>query len=115
LGKSLDIPVIAEGMETKQQLDFLRSAECEEVQGFYFGRPATAEQIRGLIEASCAQVQAPERDAGLAEKGSRRSKFTPILGARPGPRPPDPRPFTLSPRPVGLFGPKFLPAFRSRH
>ncbi len=46
LGKSLDIPVIAEGVETKQQLDFLRSAECEEVQGFYLGvRPLPSKSV----------------------------------------------------------------------
>ena len=49
LGKNLNIPVLAEGVETQQQLDFLHAAECEEVQGYYFGRPASAEDIRGFV------------------------------------------------------------------
>lgn len=40
LGRSLDIPVTAEGVETPEQLDFLRSEACAEVQGYAIGRPA---------------------------------------------------------------------------
>lgn len=40
LGKSLSVPVLAEGVETLAQLDLLRSEGCEEGQGYYFGRPA---------------------------------------------------------------------------
>ena len=39
LGNSLDIPVLAEGVETAAHLDFLNSLGCNEVQGYYFGRP----------------------------------------------------------------------------
>ncbi|MBX3477153.1 MAG: EAL domain-containing protein [Brevundimonas sp.] len=39
LGESLDIPVLAEGVETPGQLDFLREQGCDEVQGFLLGRP----------------------------------------------------------------------------
>ncbi|MFT3996195.1 MAG: EAL domain-containing protein [Asticcacaulis sp.] len=40
LGKSLDVPVLAEGVETVAQLELLRSEGCDEAQGYYFGRPA---------------------------------------------------------------------------
>jgi diguanylate cyclase (GGDEF)-like protein len=40
LGRSLDIPVTAEGVETPEQLDFLRGEACAEVQGYAIGRPA---------------------------------------------------------------------------
>lgn len=40
LGRSLDIPVTAEGVETAEQLDFLRGEACAEVQGYAIGRPA---------------------------------------------------------------------------
>lgn len=43
LGRSLDIPVTAEGVETPEQLDFLRSEACAEVQGYAIGRPAPLE------------------------------------------------------------------------
>lgn len=39
LGHSLNVPVLAEGVETVEQLDLLREQGCDEAQGFYFGRP----------------------------------------------------------------------------
>ncbi|PNU06240.1 bifunctional diguanylate cyclase/phosphodiesterase [Novosphingobium guangzhouense] len=39
LGHSLNVPVLAEGVETIEQLDLLRDQGCDEAQGFYFGRP----------------------------------------------------------------------------
>lgn len=39
LGESLDIPVLAEGVETLEQLSFLRAQGCDEVQGYLLGRP----------------------------------------------------------------------------
>lgn len=39
IGHSLRMKVVAEGVETKEQTDFLRENGCDEVQGFYFGRP----------------------------------------------------------------------------
>jgi diguanylate cyclase (GGDEF)-like protein len=40
LGRSLEIPVTAEGVETREQLDFLRGEDCAEVQGYAIGRPS---------------------------------------------------------------------------
>ena len=57
LGRNLEIPVLAEGVETAQQLEFLRSEDCGQVQGFYFGRPASAEKIRKLVVAGYAEPQ----------------------------------------------------------
>jgi diguanylate cyclase (GGDEF)-like protein/PAS domain S-box-containing protein len=39
LGKGLNVPVLAEGVETTGELAFLRSEECQEVQGYLLGRP----------------------------------------------------------------------------
>jgi EAL domain-containing protein (putative c-di-GMP-specific phosphodiesterase class I) len=39
LGHSLDIPVLAEGIETKAHLDFMREEGCDEAQGYFLGRP----------------------------------------------------------------------------
>jgi diguanylate cyclase (GGDEF)-like protein len=39
LGRGLDLPVIAEGVETHEQLAFLTAEDCSEVQGFLVGRP----------------------------------------------------------------------------
>ncbi len=54
LGTSLGITVVAEGLETKQQMAFVREDGCHEGQGYLFGRPMPAteiaERIRGSIE-----------------------------------------------------------------
>ncbi|WKY43998.1 EAL domain-containing protein [Eubacteriaceae bacterium ES2] len=49
LAKILDLRVLAEGVETETQLDFLKESDCDEVQGFYFYRPMKAKEITQLI------------------------------------------------------------------
>ncbi|WP_017379442.1 bifunctional diguanylate cyclase/phosphodiesterase [Paenisporosarcina sp. TG-14] len=44
-GKSMDIRVIAEGVETKEQLDLLKKLGCDAVQGFYISHPVAASEI----------------------------------------------------------------------
>ncbi|ASP34455.1 hypothetical protein CHH27_15370 [Labrenzia sp. VG12] len=46
LGHSFGIPVIAEGVETERQLEFLKEAGCLQVQGFLFGKHVLASQIK---------------------------------------------------------------------
>jgi diguanylate cyclase (GGDEF)-like protein/PAS domain S-box-containing protein len=52
IGKSLKQRVIAEGVETRDQLDFLQRHGCGEGQGYYFGRPVVAEQAGRLLKAA---------------------------------------------------------------
>ena len=49
LGRGLNVPIVAEGVETKAQLAFLEQAECSEVQGFLIGRPAPIERYSELV------------------------------------------------------------------
>ncbi|RST29594.1 EAL domain-containing protein [Sphingomonas ginkgonis] len=46
LGHALGLSVTAEGVETKQQLALLRAAGCDEFQGYLFGHPVSAEELR---------------------------------------------------------------------
>ncbi len=50
MGRSLKHIVIAEGVETAEQLAFLQLHGCHEGQGYYFGRPVTAQQFAHLLE-----------------------------------------------------------------
>jgi EAL domain-containing protein (putative c-di-GMP-specific phosphodiesterase class I) len=45
LGHNLGLKVVAEGVETEQQIDFLRANHCDELQGFYFGRPLPGDEF----------------------------------------------------------------------
>jgi len=49
LAHSLDLRVIAEGVETEAQLNFLRAHCCDEIQGYYFSRPVPAEAFGELL------------------------------------------------------------------
>lgn len=49
LSHSLKLKVIAEGVETEDQLAFLRSLQCDEIQGFLFSRPLNQENLAKLL------------------------------------------------------------------
>jgi EAL domain-containing protein (putative c-di-GMP-specific phosphodiesterase class I) len=50
MGRSLNLRVIAEGVESAEDLAFLKSQNCDEAQGFYFSRPVAAAQFAQLHE-----------------------------------------------------------------
>jgi diguanylate cyclase (GGDEF)-like protein/PAS domain S-box-containing protein len=49
LGRGLELPVLAEGVETKSQLDFLVREACDQVQGYVVGRPLPIEEYGDLV------------------------------------------------------------------
>jgi diguanylate cyclase (GGDEF)-like protein/PAS domain S-box-containing protein len=49
LGRGLDVPIVAEGVETKEQLAFLASESCDQVQGYFIGKPAPIQQYADLV------------------------------------------------------------------
>lgn len=50
LAKSLGLEVLAEGVETKPQLEFLNQKMCDDVQGYYFYKPMPSENIADLLK-----------------------------------------------------------------
>ncbi|MDF3035974.1 MAG: hypothetical protein K0S28_1248 [Paucimonas sp.] len=56
LGKSLQITVVAEGVETGRQLQFLRDRGCHQIQGYYFSMPVHAEQVAKLLRKQLADI-----------------------------------------------------------
>ncbi len=65
MGKSLSLTVIAQGVETKEQAEFLRAHACDELQGFYFNRPLPAYQFAQLMRAQTADISYVGTRAGL--------------------------------------------------
>lgn len=49
LAHSLSMDVVAEGVETEEQLAFVRAAGCDEVQGYYLGRPMAAKDFESFV------------------------------------------------------------------
>ena len=51
IARYLKVPVVAEGVETQRQLDMLKEAGCELIQGYFFSRPLPPEAFERLIQA----------------------------------------------------------------
>jgi len=58
LAAALRISLIAEGVETKEQLKFLRARGCLEAQGYYFSRPVPHEAVTALIRRAAFEIAA---------------------------------------------------------
>ncbi len=50
IARLLEVPVIAEGVEKREQMELLKEMDCDVIQGYYFSRPLPSEQFAGLIE-----------------------------------------------------------------
>jgi EAL domain-containing protein (putative c-di-GMP-specific phosphodiesterase class I) len=64
MGHGLNLKVVAEGVETNDQLNFLLRRHCDEAQGYYFGKPVPASMVREAARLIAVQRDAePERAA----------------------------------------------------
>ena len=63
LGHSLGMRIVAEGIETNDQADFLRAIGCDEVQGFLFGRPMPHDSARLSLIQQAEHLALPSLQA----------------------------------------------------
>lgn len=66
LAQNLNISVIAEGVESREQISFLKKRGCEYVQGFSFHKPMTRQNLENSLAKS--GLEGPKNDAGLTYK-----------------------------------------------
>jgi diguanylate cyclase (GGDEF)-like protein/PAS domain S-box-containing protein len=59
LAQNLKLKVIAEGVETEEQLSYLRDHQCDEMQGYLFSRPVPADEFEKLLKARQIQMETP--------------------------------------------------------
>ena len=65
LGHSMNLNVIAEGVETKEQLDYLRDYHCDEIQGYYYSRPVPPDEFESFFEK---QFETPSKPVAKNQK-----------------------------------------------
>ena len=54
IGKTMGLCVVAEGVETQEQFDYLKSHKCSKIQGYFFSRPVSEEAVTKYIEMKAA-------------------------------------------------------------
>jgi EAL domain-containing protein (putative c-di-GMP-specific phosphodiesterase class I) len=51
LAKNLNLKVIAEGVETQEQANYLKVHQCDQIQGYYFSKPLTCNETKALLNS----------------------------------------------------------------
>jgi diguanylate cyclase (GGDEF)-like protein/PAS domain S-box-containing protein len=64
MAKSLNLKVIAEGVETEAQMTFLRAHHCDEIQGYYFSKPLTVDKIADKLRGDIPGPHARAHSSG---------------------------------------------------
>jgi diguanylate cyclase (GGDEF)-like protein/PAS domain S-box-containing protein len=64
LGHGLEMSIVAEGVETQEQLGFLAEVGCDGVQGYFIGKPAPIGQYAALVGRSGGETMEPARKTG---------------------------------------------------
>lgn len=69
MAKTLGIHTLAEGAETREQVEFLRSIGCEKIQGFYYSRPRPWQDIEQWMKAEKIDMESAAEEAVLNRVG----------------------------------------------
>lgn len=70
MGRSLKLRVVAEGVETEQELVFLQAQQCDEAQGYYFSRPVLPQEFAKLLETGLSDVILPAQAETLSSRSA---------------------------------------------
>jgi EAL domain-containing protein (putative c-di-GMP-specific phosphodiesterase class I) len=71
MAKALNMRVVAEGVETQQQVKILQTLSCDEIQGFFASKPVPAQAIPALLKERFLLKGIDDRQAGEADSFSR--------------------------------------------
>jgi EAL domain-containing protein (putative c-di-GMP-specific phosphodiesterase class I) len=74
LAHALGVTAIAEGIESDGQLSEMRAVGCDFAQGYLFARPASADQVTGMLAGAAAELRDGPKEAGV--KGKRSASST---------------------------------------
>ena len=66
LGKGFNLKIVAEGVETQEQVELLQGLNCHHMQGFWFGRPLAADEASKLLELNDSEEASITKSASLA-------------------------------------------------
>ena len=66
LAKTLNMRVTAEGVETKEQFEFLRQIACDQVQGFYFAKPMQDHELAPFLLTGLSGTLPQDRHKSIA-------------------------------------------------
>jgi diguanylate cyclase (GGDEF)-like protein/PAS domain S-box-containing protein len=64
MAKSLNLKVIAEGVEDEAQMSFLRKNRCDEIQGYYFAKPLAVDKVADKLRGNVAETPAVRQPVG---------------------------------------------------
>jgi len=81
MAKLMDMEVVAEGVETDEQLDFLRKRQCDMAQGFLLSRPLPAAEIEPLLKRGRLDRVIPDESGNAAKSARKRKPDTQLAGA----------------------------------
>ncbi len=68
MGKNLSLTVVAQGVETSEQAEFVRTHACDEIQGFFFNRPLSTEEFTKLLKARPEEITYRGRRLGVTNE-----------------------------------------------